>query len=60
MSNQERRSSRWPDGADLLGVVGVGLLSYGAWLIYQPAAFVVAGICLMLIAAGAAIMKARR
>jgi hypothetical protein len=29
---------------DLLLISGAGLLSYGAWLVYQPSGFVVAGI----------------
>ncbi len=33
--------------APLVGVLGVLLLAYGAWLIYSPAGFVVAGaLCL--------------
>lgn len=28
------------------GLVGFGLVVYGSWLIYQPAAFIVAGFCL--------------
>ncbi len=28
---------------DLLGLVGVGAMSYGAWLIYEPAGFIVGG-----------------
>lgn len=29
--------------ADLAGMGGLGAISYGAWLIYQPAGFIVAG-----------------
>ena len=28
---------------DLAGLCGVGLVSYGAWLIYPPAGFIVGG-----------------
>jgi hypothetical protein len=33
---------------DLAGLCGVGLVSYGAWLIYPPAGFVVGGLLLIL------------
>jgi len=32
---------------DLVGLAGVGVFTYGAWLVYQPAAFLVAGALLM-------------
>lgn len=32
---------------DLVGFAGAGLISYGAWLIYVPAGFLVGGILLM-------------
>ncbi|KEY58496.1 hypothetical protein [Serratia sp. DD3] len=32
----------------LVGVAGVLLLTYGVWLIYQPAGFVVAGLLCLL------------
>tara|TARA_Y100001001_G_scaffold163842_1_gene194061 strand:+ start:3913 stop:4104 length:192 start_codon:yes stop_codon:yes gene_type:complete len=28
---------------DAVGLAGAGLLSYGAWLVYQPAGFIVLG-----------------
>jgi hypothetical protein len=28
---------------DITGLAGVGLVGYGSWLIYQPAAFIVTG-----------------
>ncbi len=34
---------------DLAGLSGCGMVSYGAWLVYAPAGFIVAGI--MLVAA---------
>lgn len=33
---------------DLAGLCGVGLVSYGAWLIYTPAGFITAGILLIV------------
>lgn len=36
--------------ADYLGLSGTGLLSYGAWLVYPPAGFIVGGA--LLLAAG--------
>ena len=33
---------------DLAGLCGVGLVSYGAWLIYPPAGFITGGILLIV------------
>jgi hypothetical protein len=44
------------DATDALAVIGIALVSYGAWLMYPPAAFIVAG---ALILCGA-IVAARR
>ena len=33
---------------DLAGLCGVGFISYGAWLIYPPAGFIVGGTLLMV------------
>ena len=33
---------------DLAGLCGVGLVSYGAWLIYPPAGFITGGILLII------------
>ena len=41
---------------DLFGLIGVGLFSYGAWLAWQPAGFIVGGALLM----AAALFVARR
>lgn len=41
---------------DLAGLCGVGLIGYGAWLIYPPAGFITAGI---LLALGAIVLGAR-
>ena len=40
---------------DLAGLCGVGFLSYGAWLIYPPAGFIVGGTLLIVGALLAAI-----
>ena len=36
---------------DLLGLVGVAAMSYGAWLIYEPAGFIVGGVIVAAVAA---------
>jgi hypothetical protein len=41
---------------DGVGLLGVGLIAYGAWLIYEPSGFIVAGAMLV----GAAWLMARR
>lgn len=33
---------------DLAGLCGVGLVSYGAWLVYPPAGFIVGGAMLIV------------
>jgi hypothetical protein len=33
---------------DLAGFCGVGLVSYGAWMIYPPAGFITAGLLLII------------
>ncbi len=33
---------------DLAGLCGVGLVSYGAWMIYPPAGFITAGVLLIV------------
>ena len=33
---------------DVAGLGGVGLVSYGAWMIYPPAGFITAGILLIV------------
>jgi hypothetical protein len=33
---------------DVAGLCGVGLVSYGAWLIYPPAGFIVGGAMLIV------------
>ncbi len=41
---------------DSVGIAGATLLVYGTWLIYRPAAFILAGLLLMSVA----IVMARR
>lgn len=41
---------------NLIGLSGVAAMAYGAWLIYQPAGFIVGGILLL---AGAAVLAPR-
>lgn len=36
--------------ADIAGLAGGGLLSYGAWSIYEPAGFIVGGVLLLALA----------
>lgn len=50
--NQERDILKWiksarPWAIDLSGIVGAGLISHGAWLIYRPAGFLVGGVLLV-------------
>lgn len=33
---------------DLAGLCGVGLVSYGAWMVYPPAGFITAGLLLIV------------
>jgi len=33
---------------DAIGVVAVGSISYGAWLIYHPAGFIVGGVIVLI------------
>ncbi len=57
MSKVEQQEARgqWVDRRDLVGLVGVGLIGYGAWLIFPPAGFIAAG----LILSGVAIFGVR-
>ena len=36
---------------DMVGLIGASAVSYGAWLIYQPSAFIVGGVALVAWAA---------
>lgn len=37
-----------PDPRDLLLLLGFGLAVYGVWLIFEPAAYILAGVALIL------------
>ena len=54
-SEDDKKESRLPDGRDLVGFVGVCLIGYGGWLVYEPAGFIAAGV----IMAGVAIFGVR-
>lgn len=45
---------------DVVGVAGVGLVAYGAWAIYPPAGFIVAGLFMVSVAAAAGRARALR
>lgn len=44
---------------DVVGLAGVGLVSYGAWLTYPPAGFITGGV-LLIVAAALAALAGRR
>lgn len=44
---------------EALAVLGLGLLSYGAWLVYKPAAFIAAGAILLGAALYGAVVENR-
>lgn len=33
---------------DILLITGAGMLSYGAWMVYQPSGFIVGGILVLI------------
>ena len=41
---------------DAMGIAGAGLIAFGAWLIYEPLGYIVAG-CMLV---AAAVLMARR
>ena len=41
---------------DACGIVGIGLLGYGAWLWWEPAGFMVPGAALLGLAVGGALL----
>mgnify|MGYP001070936115 CR=1 FL=1 len=38
--------SSWIDRRDFVGLCGVALIGYGAWLIFPPAGFIASGVIL--------------
>ena len=52
---------KWrPDPLDLLLLVGFALTVYGVWLLSEPAAFIVAGLSLVVAAVRAGQVRERR
>ena len=54
-SKEDQPRQPWFDRRDFVGLVGVGLIGYGAWLVFPPAGFIVPG----AIMAGVAIFGVR-
>lgn len=51
----------WDDRLrDATGLVGVGLLGYGAWLWWPPAGFMMAGALMVALAVAGTVLRARR
>ena len=50
MAQRETKGRATAALSDLSALVGAGLVSYGAWMVYEPAGFIVLG--LMLLTAG--------
>lgn len=51
MSDVQPRKRWMPEGADVLGILGLGLLSVGSWMAYRPAGLIVPGLILFTLAA---------
>lgn len=50
-SDKQAESSKSPvDARDVMCVVGVGLIGYGAWLIYPAAGFIAPGVIVTAVA----------
>lgn len=47
---QDQQSNTIIDRRDFIGLVGVGLVGYGGWLVYEPAGFIAAGVILACVA----------
>lgn len=52
---QEQPRQPWFDQRDFIGLAGLALLGYGAWLVYPPAGFLAPG----LVMCGVAIFGVR-
>jgi len=50
-----KQRAPWIDRRDIVGMIGLGLLGYGAWLVYPPAGFITPG----MILAGVAVFGVR-
>lgn len=46
-----------PDPRDLLLLLGFGLAVYGAWLIFEPAAYILAGVALIAAWVGSLVVE---
>lgn len=47
---QNEPQEEWFDPRDLILLIGLGLLAYGAWLVFPPAGFIVPGAILSSVA----------
>ncbi|WP_431861395.1 hypothetical protein [Azospirillum sp.] len=43
--------------SDLCGLIGAGLVSYGAWLVYEPAGYIVGGAMLLTVGVVSALRR---
>lgn len=60
MSDETKpRRSAPVDAGDVLAAAGAGAITYGVWLMHQPAAFIVGGAFLLAVSVIRAIVKAR-
>ncbi len=50
MKAQQMAQVAAPVLRDLVGISGAVLMAYGIWQIYPPAAIILAGLCLVLLA----------
>lgn len=46
----KKSNLKWPSFSDTAGLAGVGLISFGSWLVYHPAGFIVSGALLLTLA----------
>ena len=46
-----------PGVEDAICIIGIALISYGAWCIYEPAGYITGGV--LLLAGGVAVAKGR-
>lgn len=51
--------AHWAVLSDLCALSGAGLMSYGAWLVYRPAGFIVGGVLLLLAGVVGALRRGR-
>lgn len=58
-TNEQRRAKRAELVADLCAIVGLVMLSVGAWQVYEPAGLIVPGAVLLVIGVGGALRGGR-